>query len=241
MTGNRNEVRLDELAPVPWFCGVFLERFSKKCTDMQHMFTQFLFWQAVKSSVEVKTKLWKCGKAVHLAQDSLLILSDGNCMQSINHPGSVWNVLALSNGDIISGSSDAVARSYLLLWSLSFPRHLDQKYISVCPAWFAERAWRKGGWSNNCKVQRALSCLSLRVGLLERCNFLNSLDPMHWMFLASRFLSEMITCIIGKKDQETKVIKNNNVVEAYQWSASEVKWAKVCWKTNNCWPGRLEK
>lgn len=38
------------------------------------------------------------------------MLADGVCVQSIEHPGCVWDVKFLENGDIVTACSDGMAR-----------------------------------------------------------------------------------------------------------------------------------
>lgn len=48
-------------------------------------------------------------------------VSDGVCVQSIEHPGCVWDAKFLENGDIVTACSDGVAR----IWTVHSDRIAD--------------------------------------------------------------------------------------------------------------------
>lgn len=46
--------------------------------------------------------------------------ASGECLQTIEHPGCVWDVTFLDNGDVVSACSDAVAR----VWTTAADRQV---------------------------------------------------------------------------------------------------------------------
>ena len=44
------------------------------------------------------------------SQGKLRLIADGVCVQSIEHPGCVWDAKFLENGDIVTACSDGVLR-----------------------------------------------------------------------------------------------------------------------------------
>ena len=52
---------------------------------------------------------------------------DGTCLQPIEHPGCVWDVAFLPNGDLVTACSDYVAR----IWTRAGDRRADTSTIEV--------------------------------------------------------------------------------------------------------------
>eukprot|EP00761_Pharyngomonas_kirbyi_P003207 gb/GECH01003211.1/.p1 GENE.gb/GECH01003211.1/~~gb/GECH01003211.1/.p1 ORF type:complete len:777 (+),score=196.18 gb/GECH01003211.1/:1-2331(+) len=55
------------------------------------------------------------------------IFKDGQCTQTIPHPGNVWDVKPLPNGDIVTGCSDYIAR----IWSRTTERQASQSEMDA--------------------------------------------------------------------------------------------------------------
>lgn len=110
--------------------------------------------------------------------------------QSIMHPGSVWQVHAIPNGDFVSACSDGVAR----VWSRDPSRKASDTAISL--------------------FQQSLSAQAIPSGTVGdiQADKLPGLEALKTP---------------GTKDQQNKIIRNGNVVELYQWSASANQWNKV--------------
>lgn len=49
------------------------------------------------------------------------VISDGVCIQSIEHPGCVWDAKFLENGDIVTACSDGVIR----IWTVNHDKIAD--------------------------------------------------------------------------------------------------------------------
>lgn len=49
------------------------------------------------------------------------LVADGVCVQSIEHPGCVWDAKFLENGDIVTACSDGVTR----IWTVHFDKVAD--------------------------------------------------------------------------------------------------------------------
>ena len=56
--------------------------------------------------------------------------SDGVCVQSIEHPGCVWDAKFLENGDIVTACSDGVVR----VWTISEENVADPLEIDLYTA-----------------------------------------------------------------------------------------------------------
>lgn len=52
-------------------------------------------------------------------------IADGVCVQSIEHPGCVWDAKFLDNGDIVTACSDGVVR----FWTSQQDRIADPQYL----------------------------------------------------------------------------------------------------------------
>ena len=52
---------------------------------------------------------------------------DGTCCQSIQHPGCVWDVKFLPNGDLITACSDGVAR----IWTKTAARFASEEELKA--------------------------------------------------------------------------------------------------------------
>lgn len=57
----------------------------------------------------------------------LLFGTDGVCVQSLEHPGCVWDAKFLENGDIVTACSDGVAR----VWTVRDGMIADQMEIDA--------------------------------------------------------------------------------------------------------------
>ena len=68
---------------------------------------------------------------------------DGNCLQVISHPGCVWAVAFLPNGDLVTGCSDGVIRT----WSMDGARVADADVVAAYDASVAEKASAGAGGS----------------------------------------------------------------------------------------------
>lgn len=64
-----------------------------------------------------------------------LFFSDGNCLQSIEHPGCVWATKFLDNGDIVTGCSDGIVR----IWTSCSDRVADDVEINAYESLISER------------------------------------------------------------------------------------------------------
>ncbi|XP_024455285.1 uncharacterized protein LOC7469977 isoform X2 [Populus trichocarpa] len=62
--------------------------------------------ELVTGSTDTTLKLWKGKTCLHTFAGH----SDGVCVQSLEHPGCVWDVKFLENGDIVTACSDGVVR-----------------------------------------------------------------------------------------------------------------------------------
>lgn len=89
---------------------------SGECLQELHGHNSFVYSVAVLPS----------GEFVTASEDRTLnIWKDGQCIQTIMHPGSVWCVTSLPNGDIVTGCSDSVAR----VWTRNPGNLAPQKVI----------------------------------------------------------------------------------------------------------------
>lgn len=53
--------------------------------------------------------------------------SDGVCVQSIEHPGCVWDTKFMENGDIVTACSDGIAR----IWTVNQDYFADQLELDL--------------------------------------------------------------------------------------------------------------
>ncbi|KAF3772866.1 Phospholipase A-2-activating protein [Nymphaea thermarum] len=74
---------------------------------------------------------------------SAKIWKDGTCIQTIEHPGCVWDVKFLSNGDIITACSDGVAR----IWTTNGDRMSGALDIQAYAAQLSEYKCNRCGFS----------------------------------------------------------------------------------------------
>lgn len=68
---------------------------------------------------------------------------EGDCMQVIKHPGCVWAVAFLPNGDLVSGCSDGVVRT----WSMDAARTADAEAVAAYEESLVEKASAGAGGS----------------------------------------------------------------------------------------------
>lgn len=61
--------------------------------------------------------------------------TDGECLQTLEHPGCVWDVAFLPNGDLVTACSDAVVR----VWSRNTDRRAPQEVAAALEAAMAAR------------------------------------------------------------------------------------------------------
>ncbi|KAK8763572.1 hypothetical protein V5799_033821 [Amblyomma americanum] len=115
----------------------------------------------------------------------------GECVQTLRLPAqSVWSVACLGNGDIITGSSDGVARVFTRHDKLQAPAE-EQKALEEEVGKSPLPAQELG----DLKVNE----LPGKEALQER----------------------------GKRDGQTKLIRDGTVVSAYQWVAVDDSWQKI--------------
>ncbi|KAI8532941.1 hypothetical protein RHMOL_Rhmol11G0257200 [Rhododendron molle] len=153
------------------------------------------------------------------------IWKDGVCIQSIEHPGCVWDVKFLENGDIVTACSDGVVR----IWTVnndkiadlseleSFASQLSHYKISSLSDMILDLLLVKHsvGLSASMACQRCLilsSCSSRKkVGGLN----LEDLPGLEALQLP------------GKSDGQTKVVREGDNGVAYAWNLREQKWDKI--------------
>ncbi|XP_057317757.1 phospholipase A-2-activating protein-like isoform X2 [Hydractinia symbiolongicarpus] len=122
------------------------------------------------------------------------VWKDDCCIQTITLPcQSVWSVSALQNGDIIAGSSDAVAR----VFTSDERRQASDDKIKEFEDIVANQA--------------IPAAASLDLGEIK-------LDQLPGPEALLR---------PGKRNDETKLVKRNGIVEAHQWDAVNGRWQKV--------------
>lgn len=60
--------------------------------------------------------------------------SDGVCVQSIEHPGCVWDAKFMENGDIVTACSDGVVR----IWTIDQDNVADQLELELYTSQLSE-------------------------------------------------------------------------------------------------------
>ena len=69
-------------------------------------------------------------REVSYAYIILLFFPGGVCVQSIEHPGCVWDVAFLPNGDLVTACSDGVARVWTREKKLFAPAEEMEAFVS---------------------------------------------------------------------------------------------------------------
>ncbi|KAL3142952.1 hypothetical protein ABBQ38_003237 [Trebouxia sp. C0009 RCD-2024] len=123
---------------------------------------------------------------------------DGQCLQTLEHPACVWDVAWLPNGDLATACADYTAR----LWTSSSERAAPAETVAGLVAAVEARKQPQQGASHDTAVGGALP-----AGLK--------------MEEASVLLQS------GKKDGETKIVKEGGAGVAYSWDASRGEWEKI--------------
>eukprot|EP00163_Fabomonas_tropica_P012417 TRINITY_DN2370_c0_g1_i1.p1 TRINITY_DN2370_c0_g1~~TRINITY_DN2370_c0_g1_i1.p1 ORF type:complete len:743 (+),score=154.80 TRINITY_DN2370_c0_g1_i1:1663-3891(+) len=132
------------------------------------------------------------GELVSCGEDNTVkVWRDGECVATIEHPNSVWDVETLPNGDIVSACADGIVR----VWTRESARVADQATIESFYAQLeAVAAERRAA-----KEKKLAQYPSKEDGLKEP----------------------------GKRNGETKVVRNGNEAEAHMWNAAQRKWEFV--------------
>jgi phospholipase A-2-activating protein len=109
---------------------VMLWSFSGELLQELHGHTAFVYSVTVLPDLKIVT----CGE-----DRSIRIWENGDCIQTIVHPSTVWCVASLPNGDIVSGCSDGVAR----LWTRDASRTADDLTLAAYDKTLATTAVHK--------------------------------------------------------------------------------------------------
>lgn len=132
---------------------------------------------------------------------------DGSCLQAIEHPGNIWDVAFLENGDVVTGCSDGVAR----VWTASAQRKAAPDIVAGYEAGMKarEEAAAAAGSGDGAGGDGAAagSGGGLPGGLkIQDPNILQS--P-------------------GSKDGQTVVVRERGAGIAYSWDAAAAKWERI--------------
>lgn len=125
---------------------------------------------------------------------------DGTCIQTIDHPGCVWAVAFLPNGDLVTGCADGVAR----VWSAKESRWAAKE---VREGYEGSLVARKEAASHAAANAESGGGNGLPAGLtLEDPSALN---------------------MPGTRDGQTKIIKEGSSGIAYSWDATNNTWERI--------------
>lgn len=75
----------------------------------------------LKVAISLYLGLVSCFEYVFVGMKNHVFLADGVCVQSIEHPGCVWDAKFLENGDIVTACSDGIVR----VWTIDHDRIAD--------------------------------------------------------------------------------------------------------------------
>lgn len=118
------------------------------------------------------------------------IWRDGACVQTLEHPGCVWDVAFLPSGDLLTACSDGVARVWTTAAERAAPGAVQEAYASQVAA-------------------RAAASKTVGGVKVEELPGLEVLQES------------------GKKEGQTKIVREGGAAVAYSWSSKEYKWQKV--------------
>lgn len=116
------------------------------------------------------------------------VWQDGACIQTIEHPGCVWAVAYLPNGDLVTTCSDGVAR----IWTRFSSRFAPDSAVAAFQELLASSSSKAVGGVNidSLPGQEALQ------------------QP-------------------GKKDGQTKIVREEGQAVAYSWSDKDFRWDRI--------------
>lgn len=122
---------------------------------------------------------------------------DGQCLQTIEHPACVWDVAWLPYGDLVSACADYTAR----VWTSNAEQAASAEAVAGLSAAVAARKQPQQAHGQDAPMG------ALPPGLkIEEASVL--LQP-------------------GKKDGDTKIVKEGGAGVAYSWDASRSEWEKI--------------
>lgn len=131
--------------------------------------------------------------------------ASGECVQVVEHPGCVWGLDFLPNGDLVTACSDAVAR----VWTSESARQADPEDIAVLDNRIAE-------------LKAAAAQSAAGAGEAAPAHAAAALPP--------GLKAEPPTALLqpGDKDGATKIIQEaDGGVMAYGWDAAGGRWEKI--------------
>jgi len=128
---------------------------------------------------------------------------DGSCLQAIEHPGNIWDVAFLENGDVVTACSDGVAR----VWTTSAQRRAGPDVVAGYEAGMNARKEAAAGASGNGAGGDGAAAGGLPGGLKIQ-------DPS-------------ILQTPGAKDGQTVVVREGGAGVAYSWNTTAAKWERI--------------
>eukprot|EP00899_Mesostigma_viride_P019018 jgi/Mesvir1/27117/Mv20795-RA.2 len=132
------------------------------------------------------TGLWASGSE----DNSARVWQDGRCVQTLEHPGCVWSVAFLPNGDLVTGCSDGIARVWTHDPVRAAPPEVVAAYASRLEEVYAATRTFGGKKLAELPGPEALQ------------------HP-------------------GRREGETKIIRQGGTAVVFQWSAAEGHWDEV--------------
>lgn len=101
----------------------------------------------------------------------VLTFSDGVCVQSIEHPGCVWDAKFMENGDIVTACSDGVVR----IWTVNQDYFADQLELDLYTSQLSQYKSSRYAFCWRSYIHNALATHVSSASLLiyPYCEFLN--------------------------------------------------------------------
>ncbi|EMS65509.1 Ubiquitin homeostasis protein lub1 [Triticum urartu] len=137
---------------------------------------------------------------------SVKIWKDGICVQSIEHPGRIWDAKFLDNGDVVTACCDGIVR----IWTTGNNRLCHDEELA---------AYRKtvGGLK--------LMDPSGAAGMTQQGHKSHFSDTVHVYCVDSMMLQLFVVNFAGIVAQ-TLIVREGHTGVAYSWNSKELKWDK---------------
>mmetsp|Transcript_16702 Transcript_16702/g.36120 ORF Transcript_16702/g.36120 Transcript_16702/m.36120 type:complete len:835 (+) Transcript_16702:62-2566(+) len=129
--------------------------------------------------------------------------ASGQCVQTIKHPGCIWDVAFTLDGDLVTGCSDSVAR----VWSKQAQRKADAE-VSAAMTRLIEEQEAAATAAKQVEDGEGAGATALPPGV--------KVEEAHMLMQP------------GTKAGQTKIVRENDgSINAYAWDAQEFKWEKI--------------